>query len=286
MLSTMRVIESKDELRELCAAARRKGETVGFVPTMGHLHEGHLSLVRLARERCDLLVVSVFVNPAQFSPSEDCASYLRDFDRDSAVLEKEGCDICFHPKAEELYPSGYSSWIEVEELSRALCGRSRPTHFRGVTTVVAKLFNIVRPNFAVFGAKDAQQALVVKRMVRDLDFDTEIVIGPTVRDEDGLAMSSRNEYLTPEERKDAPVLYQSLLRARKLIEKGERDPEVVLSEVRHIVQEVRTSKIDYISIVDTENLKEMHTLKGEVLIALAVWFGKARLIDNLILQIE
>ena len=286
MLSMMRVIESKDELRELCAAGRRKGETVGFVPTMGHLHEGHLSLVRLARERCDLLVVSVFVNPTQFSPSEDYSGYPRDFDRDSAVLEKEGCDICFHPKTGDLYPPGYSSWVEVEELSRALCGRSRPTHFRGVTTVVAKLFNIVRPNFAIFGAKDAQQALVVKRMVRDLNFDTEIVIGPTVREKDGLAMSSRNEYLTPEERKDATLLYQSLLRAKELIEKGERDPEVVLSEMRRMVEGVPTSKIDYVSVVDTDNLKEMSTLRGEVLIALAVWFGKARLIDNLILQIE
>ncbi len=282
----MRVVESKDELRALCVAARRNGETVGFVPTMGYLHEGHLSLVRLARGRCQLLVVSVFVNPTQFSASEDYSSYPGDFDRDSSLLEMEGCDICFHPRAEDLYPTGYGSWVQVEELSGALCGRSRPTHFRGVTTVVAKLLNIVRPNFAVFGAKDAQQALIVKRMVRDLDFDTEIVIGPTVREKDGLAMSSRNEYLTSEEREDAPVLYQSLLRAKELVEKGERDPEVILSEMRRMVEGVATSKIDYISVVDTDSLKEMSALRGEVLIALAVWFGKARLIDNLILRVD
>ncbi len=281
----MIVVESKDKLRNICSEARRRGKVIGLVPTMGYLHRGHLSLIGLARKRCDLLLVSVFVNPTQFSPSEDYSNYPRDFDRDRALLEKEGCDVCFRPSAGELYAPNHSSWVEVEALSQALCGASRPAHFKGVTTVVGKLFNIARPDFAVFGAKDAQQAIIVKRMVRDLDFDIEIVVGPTVREKDGLAMSSRNEYLTPQERKDAPVLYRSLQRAEELIKRGERDPKRVISEMKNIVDGVPSSQIDYISIVDTEDLKEMETLKGEILIALAVRFAKARLIDNLVLQV-
>ncbi len=282
----MRVIESAEELRQACSEARKAGNSIGFVPTMGHLHEGHLSLVRLARKECGLLVVSIFVNPTQFSPSEDYSGYPRDLDKDKLLLEKEGCDICFQPSAEELYPSGYNTWVEVEGLSRVLCGRSRPHHFKGVTTVVAKLLNIVGPDLAVFGAKDAQQALIVKRMVRDLNFLTRVVIGPTVREDDGLAMSSRNEYLSPQERREAPVLYRSLQRAEELIKSGERDPKRVISEMRELIETAPTSKIDYVSIVDTENLNEVSALSGEILIALAVWFGKARLIDNSILQVR
>lgn len=282
----MKVVESKDALRRACSEARTRGQIIGLVPTMGYLHEGHLSLVRLARRKCGLLIVSIFVNPSQFSPGEDYSNYPRNFDRDRHLLEEQECDICFTPSAEEMYPANHDTWVEVEGLSRVLCGKSRPQHFRGVTTVVAKLLNIVRPDVAVFGAKDAQQALVIGRMVRDLDFGVEVVVAPTVREPDGLAMSSRNEYLTPTERRDATVLYRSLKRAEELIKAGERDPNRVVSEMTSMIEGVRTSKIDYVSIVDIEDLQELETLKGEILIGLAVWFGKARLIDNTIVQVR
>jgi pantoate--beta-alanine ligase len=265
--------------------ARRASQKIGFVPTMGYLHEGHLSLIRKARSLSQLVVVSLFVNPTQFGPNEDYGSYPRDVSRDTKLSQKAGCDILFMPAAEEVYPRGFCSYVEVENLTQGLCGASRPHHFRGVTTVVTKLFNIIRPHLAVFGQKDAQQALVIRRMVRDLNQDVEIVIAPTVREPDGLAMSSRNEYLTPEERAEAPVLYQALRWARSQIEGGERGVENLIKGMSRMIGKKKTAEIDYVSVVDVEQLKPLERVEGGVLIALAVKFRQARLIDNLIIQI-
>lgn len=260
-------------------------QRIGFVPTMGHLHEGHLSLVRLARARCDFLVVSIFVNPLQFGPGEDYLDYPRDLARDLRLLEPEGVDLVFHPEPREFYPEDFSTRVEVTGLTEGLCGRSRPGHFTGVATVLTKLFNLVSPDLAVFGQKDAQQAYMVRRLVRDLNFDIEILIAPTVREEDGLALSSRNSYLTPEERREAGALFKALQVAQGLIEEGERNPNRVKDAMRQILEPLPHTRIDYISIVETKNLSEVEELKGEVMIALALWVGRARLIDNLILTV-
>jgi len=281
----MQLIKTVSEMRSHADQLRLAGKRIGFVPTMGYLHEGHLSLVRIAKEKSDVVVMSIFVNPTQFGPAEDFDRYPRDFDRDWRLAEQAGCDILFHPSVAEMYPEGYLTYVTVEKLTTVLCGRSRPTHFRGVTTVVAKLFNLVKPHVAVFGQKDAQQALVIKRMVRDLNFDVEVIVAPIVREKDGLAMSSRNTYLTPEERRDATVLYCSLLLAKELVDKGERRAEAIKTEMRKMIEATPTAQIDYISIVDTDKLEDKDTLSGETLIALAVYFGKTRLIDNLILQV-
>ncbi len=278
----MRVVRKIEAMAGLAEKLRAQGK-VGFVPTMGALHPGHLELVRVAKERCDYVVVSIFVNPLQFGPKEDYQRYPRDFKKDRQLLKALGVDAVFYPDKEEMYPPDYSTYVEVEGLTRYLCGRSRPGHFRGVTTVVAKLFNIVKPHLAVFGQKDAQQALVIKRMVQDLNFPIEIVVVPTVREKDGLAMSSRNKYLTPEERKEAPVLFRSLKLAEKLIKSGQRDAEKVKRAMRQMIKEESRGKIDYVEIVDTQRLEPVKRIKGEVLVALAVYFGKARLIDNIII---
>ncbi len=267
-------------MQDLAQEAKKKGKIIGFVPTMGYLHEGHLRLVRIARKKSDLCVVSIFVNPLQFGPKEDFKEYPRDIKRDKKLLEKEGVDILFYPEEKEMYPDDFSTYVKVEGLTEGLCGRSRPGHFQGVTTVVTKLFNSVLPHFAVFGEKDAQQALVIKRMVRDLNMPIKIIVAPTVREKNGLAMSSRNVYLSPKEREEATVLYRSLLKAKEMIERGERNSNVIIGKMREMIEET-SGKIDYIAIVDTKDLKEMEVIKGEVLIALAVYFSKARLIDNI-----
>jgi len=271
-------------MQELADKLRSAGKSIGFVPTMGYLHPGHLSLVRIAKQQTDFVVVSIFVNPLQFGPAEDFDRYPRDFKRDEQLLEKEGANAIFYPELTEMYPSGFSTSVAVEKLTEQLCGKSRPGHFTGVTTVVAKLFNIVKPDKAIFGQKDAQQAFVIKRMVRDLNFDIEIVIAPTMREPDGLAMSSRNSYLSPEERKESAVLYQALQLAENLIRQGEKEAGTIIKEMEILIRSKPSARIDYVSIVDTENLQPVKKIEGEVLIALAVRFGKTRLIDNILLR--
>jgi len=281
----METFSKIDDLKKKLKEERKKGKRIGFVPTMGYLHEGHLSLVRQSVKDNDLTVVSIFVNPIQFGPGEDFERYPRDIERDKRLLEKEGVDYLFFPTSEEMYPSGFKTFVEVAELGKKLCGKSRPGHFRGVTTVVLKLFNIVQPDKAYFGQKDAQQAIIIKKMVKDLNLDVEIVVMPIVREEDGLAMSSRNVYLDEEERKNATVLYKSLKEAERMIKEGERDAEKVINRMREIVMSYPKALIDYIEIVDTEELNPVNPIKGKVLIALAVYIGKARLIDNTILEV-
>ena len=258
-------------------------EPVGLVPTMGYLHEGHMSLVRKARAENKSVVVSIYVNPTQFSPQEDLSTYPRDLERDLAMLDKEGTDAVFFPADKEMYPAGYDTWVTVENLTKPLEGDSRPTHFRGVTTIVNKLFNIVRPTNAYFGQKDAQQALVIKKMAADLNVNLKVVVCSTVREPDGLAMSSRNVYLSPEQQKAAPVLYKSLLLAKDLFASGERNAAAILEQMTALIQKEPLAKIDYISISDTETLAELKTIKKSALVSMAVRFGNTRLIDNIIL---
>ncbi|MGQ9708251.1 MAG: pantoate--beta-alanine ligase [bacterium] len=280
----MRVVRKVSEMQRLGQQLCTKGKT-GLIPTMGALHEGHLELIRVARHQCDYVVVSIFVNPIQFGPQEDYRSYPRDFARDQHLLKGVGADVIFYPDVTEMYPAGYSTYVDVEGLTRFLCGRSRPGHFRGVATVVTKLFNIVRPSLAVFGQKDIQQAFVIKRMVRDLNFDIEVVIVPTVREPDGLAMSSRNAYLTSEQRRQAVVLFRSLQLAKSLIQNGERNASRLKRAMGRLINSESEGRIEYIEIVDTEWLEPVRKIKGEVVVALAVYFGKARLIDNLIIRV-
>ena len=257
---------------------------VGLVPTMGYLHEGHLSLVRHAREESDHVVVSIFVNPTQFGPKEDLSKYPRDLDRDLSLLEPLGVDLVWMPTAEMMYPPGYQTWVDVEAITRPLEGSMRPGHFRGVTTVVAKLFNAVQPHNAYFGQKDAQQAAVIRQMTRDLNFPVEIVVCPTVREPDGLAMSSRNVYLDPEQRKAATVLSRSLRTAKEAYDNGERNA----GKLRQIMKEVLASEplaeVQYVSCTDYDTLEELETVTGKTLLSMAVFVGKTRLIDNLILE--
>ncbi len=270
-------------MRRTAERLRSEGR-VGFVPTMGCLHEGHLSLVRVARRRCDRVVVSVFVNPTQFGPGEDFARYPRDFARDRRLLGAEGVDAVYYPRAEEMYPPDFASHVAVERLTRGLCGRFRPGHFRGVTTVVAKLLNVVNPHVAVFGQKDAQQAFVIRRMVRDLDFGVRVVVAPTVREPDGLAMSSRNAYLTPARRREAPVLYRALRLARRLVREGTRETAPVRRRIRRLIERESSARIQYVETVETAGLRPVRRFEGEVLIALAACFGRTRLIDNTIVR--
>ncbi len=282
----MQLVASSKRIQELCGELKRKGKTIGLVPTMGYLHEGHLSLVRIAKKRSDVLVVSVFVNPTQFGPGEDLKSYPRDFKRDKLLLEKEGCDFVFAPRMKDMYPEDYLTHVTVEKITGKLEGRTRPTHFQGVTTIVAKLFNIVQPDIAVFGQKDAQQAVVLKKMVDDLNYGIKMMIAPTIREKDGLALSSRNRYLSEEERKQAAVLYESLREAKKLIGKGERSAKRIISRMRNMINKQPSAKLDYIAITDARTLEPLKRLKGEVLISLAVRFGKARLIDNIKVKVK
>ena len=276
----MRIVRTVEEMKILSREHRALGERIGLVPTMGSLHEGHLSLVRASRERTDVTVVSIFVNPAQFGPGEDLASYPRDLERDAALLEKEGVDYVFHPEPSEMYPEGFRTHVEVGDLQDRLCGRSRPGHFRGVCTIVLKLFNIVRPDVAFFGWKDAQQVVILTKMTADLDLDVRIEALPMVRDTDGLAISSRNGYLSVEERKAALVLSRSLEDARRLVEAGERDADAVARRVTEAVAAEPLARLDYVEIVDPKDLGPVGRIEGEVLVALAVFIGKTRLIDN------
>jgi pantoate--beta-alanine ligase len=261
-------------------------EPVGFVPTMGFLHEGHMSLVKKARSENKTVVVSIYVNPTQFGPKEDLSKYPRDLPRDLAMLEKEGADVVFFPSDKEMYPDGYDTWVTVENLTKPLEGDARPTHFRGVTTIVNKLFNIVRPTSAYFGQKDAQQVLVIKKMATDLNMNLKVVVCPTIREPDGLAMSSRNVYLNPEQRKAAPVLNKSLLLAKELFTGGERNTTVILKQMTSLIQKEQLADIDYISISDTATLAELKTINNSALVSMAVRFGNTRLIDNIILGQE
>ncbi len=281
----MKIITQISEMQNQANRMRGQGTRIGLVPTMGYLHEGHLSLIRKAKEKTDLTVTSIFVNPAQFGPNEDFQSYPRDFDRDTALAYGAGCDIIFYPNHHEFYPESYLTYVEVEKITRVLCGISRPTHFQGVTTVVTKLFNIVKPHVAVFGQKDAQQVIVIQRMVADLNYDIEIIVVPTVREKDGLAMSSRNSYLSPDQRAQAVVLYQSLMEAKRMIDGGERNANIIQDRMREMIEQQPDAVIDYIEIVDTTTLKPQTNLTEEVLIALAVKIGKPRLIDNIIVRI-
>jgi len=277
----MKVVETIAEMRRL-----RPGltEPVGFVPTMGYLHDGHLALVKRARAENPSVVVSIFVNPTQFGPQEDLAGYPRDTQRDLALLEKEKTDIVFMPSATEMYPPQFNSWVEIGKVTERLEGASRPGHFRGVTTVVAKLFNIVQPTKAYFGQKDAQQAIVIRKMVADLNMNLEIVTCPTVREPDGLAMSSRNTYLSPEQRQAAVVLYQALSLAQRLWSQGEKDAEKLRQEMTGLIQQQPLATIDYISVANAETLDELDEVKPPALVSLAVKIGKVRLIDNVVLE--
>ena len=276
----MKIVSDIREMQQLAGHYRQQGKTIGFVPTMGYLHEGHLSLMRRARAQCDILVVSIFVNPTQFGPNEDFERYPRDFDRDERLCREVGVDVVFYPTADAMYPQPYLTYVHVEKLSETMCGASRPGHFRGVTTVVTKLFNIVQPHIAVFGQKDYQQSLIIRQMVRDLNFDVEIDVAPIVREADGLAMSSRNKYLSPEERQQALVLYRSLTRAEELIREGERNVDTLLQAMKTVISEAPDARIDYIAIVDAETLEPLSTVRHNTVIALAVYIGTTRLIDN------
>jgi len=270
------------QMREASRAARGRGERIGLVPTMGYLHEGHMTLVRRAREVSDWVVVSIFVNPTQFGPREDLSRYPRDLERDSALCRAEGVGALFVPAAEEIYPPGFQTYVTVEELSKPLCGGSRPGHFRGVATVVAKLFHIVGPDLAVFGEKDYQQLQVIRRMVRDLDMNVDVVGVPTVREADGLAMSSRNTYLSPEERRRALCLPNALAQAQALISAGETRAERVIARARGILEEAG-AEVDYVEIRDPETLETVDTIHAAAVLALAARVGTTRLIDNRIL---
>jgi pantoate--beta-alanine ligase len=274
------------ETRAAIAHARAQGKRIGFVPTMGYLHEGHLRLIDIARQHSDFVVVSIFVNPTQFGPHEDFASYPRDFERDRKLCEARGADLIFAPEVSEMYPERSLITFHIEKLADHLCGARRPGHFNGVVLVVSKLFNIVQPDIAVFGQKDAQQLIIIKRLVQDLNFPVRIISAPTVREPDGLAMSSRNVYLSPTQRAQSTVLYKSLQRAKALIEAGERDAKRVIAEMERVIATASEAKIDYIEIVRVSDLQPIEQLDGLVLIALAVYFGKARLIDNIILDVS
>ncbi len=278
----MDVIKTVREMRAFSNAARLKGKTIGFVPTMGFLHKGHLSLVKKARAECEVVVVSIFVNPTQFAPNEDLKAYPRDFERDKELCEKENADAIFFPSTGEMY-SKPLTFVEVEELGKVLCGKTRPSHFRGVTTVVSKLFNIAKPTHAYFGLKDFQQFVIVKKMVDDLNFDLELVGCPIVREEDGLAMSSRNKYLSKEERKKAPVLNKALSLAQEMFSRGETNPANVRQAVIDRLSETGC-KIDYVKLFETESLKPVEKIGSGNAIALAVFFEKARLIDNRVFE--
>ena len=276
----MKIVKTISEMKQI---RRNLKGTVGFWPTLGYLHEGHLTLVRRSVTENDSTIVSIFVNPTQFGPNEDFNKYPRDFPRDLAMLEKEGVDYVFMPSTEEMYPPQYNTWIEPKGITDYLEGAKRPGHFRGVATVCNKLFNIIEPDKAYFGQKDAQQVLVIKKMAADLNMNLKVITCPTVREPDGLAMSSRNVYLTPEQRKAAPVLNKSLLLAEKLFTGGERNSAVILEKMTALIQKEPLAKIDYISISDTATLAELKTINKSALVSMAVRFGNTRLIDNVIL---
>jgi pantoate--beta-alanine ligase len=283
ILSQMKVIATVHETRSAVRLARQQGKRIGFVPTMGALHAGHISLVRSAKSRCDFVVSSIFVNPTQFGPNEDLSRYPRTFESDRQKLEAEGVDLLFAPSVEEMYPAGATTFVTVEEIGDRLDGRSRPGHFRGVATVVSKLFHIVEPDIAFFGQKDAAQAAIIRRMVRDLMFPIEIVVAPIVREPDGLALSSRNAYLSPEERGQATVLFRALREVEARFRDGERNSANLISAARQVFGSQPSVRVDYIEIVDAERLEGVPTANFGALVAVAAFVGPTRLIDNLVL---
>jgi len=280
----MQVIEKPKQMQSLSEALRREGKRIAFVPTMGYFHEGHLTLMREAKRLGDILVISIFVNPLQFGPSEDYERYPRDLERDLKMAEEVGVDIVFCPQVYDMYPSNFQTYVEVSELQKYLCGKFRPGHFRGVATVVLKLFNIVKPHVAVFGLKDYQQYLIIKRMVEDLNLDIEVVGVPTVREEDHLAASSRNVYLNAEERKAARALYKALMEAKRLFEKGERSASKILEASRRVIEQEPLVNLQYLELCNPETLEPLSGDIKRALLAVAAWVGKARLIDNIILE--
>jgi pantoate--beta-alanine ligase len=280
----MKICGTIDDMRATSRAVHGEAKRLGFVPTMGALHEGHLSLMRAAKAQCHLVAASIFVNPLQFGPSEDLAKYPRSFERDRELLENETVDILFAPTPEEMYPAGAVTYVTVEGLSDKLCGKSRPGHFRGVTTVVAKLFHIVEPDLAFFGQKDAAQATIIRRMVRDLNLPVEIVVCPIVREPDGLAMSSRNAYLSPQERKSALILHRSLTAVKNRFDQGERNATKLIEVGKQVLAQEPTVRLDYFEIVDPNTLDPMQHVTGGALVAVAAFVGNTRLIDNILLE--
>jgi pantoate--beta-alanine ligase len=281
----VRVVSSIDEMQSLSRDLSNQGKTIGLVPTMGYLHEGHLSLIELLKDRCDFIILSIFVNPTQFGIEEDLEKYPRDLNRDLELCKEREVDLVFAPEDAEMYPPEYSTFVQEEDVGTGLCGVSRPTHFRGVTTVCAKLFNLCKPDFVALGQKDAQQIAVLKRMIRDLDFPIEVVVGPIVREPDGLAMSSRNQYLDPKQRDAALVLYESMLAGRKIVEeKGVMNTERVKAEVMSILTKKTVIRVNYVEIVDGSSMRpEREVQPGHSMIVVAVWLNEVRLIDNLAL---
>jgi len=280
----MKVAKTIESVRRLVKAARSGGKKIGFVPTMGALHIGHISLIEAANKDCDFVVVSIFVNPTQFGPGEDFKKYPRPLKADLEICRKAEVDVVFTPTPKQMYPDENLTWVNVEKLTEPLCGQFRPSHFRGVTTVCAKLFNIVTPDIAYFGQKDAQQAIVIKRMVADLNMPLEIVICPTIREPNGLAVSSRNQYLTEQQKKDAASIYKSLQKCRRMIDAGVKETKEIITEMNRILQQVPSIEIEYISIVDVETLQAVDKIAGKVLAAVAVRIGPARLIDNILVD--
>ena len=277
----MQIIPTIPEMQSLAISLRTGGKLIGLVPTMGALHEGHLRLIDAAKQKADVVIVSIFVNPAQFGPNEDFAKYPRTLDADIAACEKRGADIVFAPKTSDIYPAGYSTYVSEERLSKGLCGISRPGHFRGVCTVVNLLFNITRPDFAVFGQKDAQQVATIKKMVADLWLPVEIVVTPTLREPDGLAMSSRNKYLSEEQRAEAAKIYGALREGKRLVDEGIRSPDRVLAEITHVLAQSRRIRLIYVTMVDRDTFAPVReVVVGKCLIAVAVWLNDIRLIDN------
>ena len=276
----MKTLSSVKEMQEFAEDSRLSGKTIALVPTMGFLHQGHLELMEEGKKRADILIISIFVNPTQFGVGEDLEKYPRDMERDKKLAEGVGVDIIFAPSASEMYPKGYQTYVNVKDVTRNLCGISRPTHFRGVTTVVAKLFNIVKPHIAIFGEKDFQQLVAIRQMVKDLNFDIEIVGIPTVREKDGLAMSSRNTYLTPEERKAALSLNQAISIARDIFRSGERRSESILREVKKRIESEDLTDIDYVKMCDSQTLEDIEEIDRGAVLAIAVKVGRTRLIDN------
>lgn len=276
----IRVVSTVKETRTQVKEWRKQGLTVGLVPTMGYLHEGHQSLIKKAVAENDRVVVSVFVNPIQFAPNEDLETYPRDLEADTKLCDSTGADLIFHPTPDEMYPEGFSTHIQMDNLTKELCGKTRPTHFGGVCTVVGKLFNIVQPDKAYFGQKDAQQLAIIKRMVRDLNFDIEIVGCPIIREPDGLAKSSRNTYLNADERKAALILSKSIELGKQLVAGGERNAQTIIKAMTDKINTEPLARIDYVNAVDALNIEPLETLRGEVLVAIAVYIGKTRLIDN------
>ena len=279
----MKIFETIADMRIASRVAWRGGKSLGLVPTMGALHEGHLSLVRVAKAQCDVVVVSIFVNPTQFGPNEDFSKYPRTFERDRELLEKEGVDLLFAPSVDEMYPAGVVTYVTVQGMSEKLCGKSRPGHFRGVTTVVAKLFHLVEPDVAFFGQKDAAQAAIIRRMVRDLNFPVEIIVGPIVREPDGLAMSSRNAYLDSQQRKAALALHRALVRVQRRFDQGETSAAELVAVGKQEFTEESSVRLDYLEIVDPETLDPLMNASDGALVAVAAFVGTTRLIDNIVL---